>query len=51
MKIKILIKYDDPNDIARPPQIVIREWKEINLTPYEFYTLLDNVNGDLFCRI
>ena len=51
MKIKILIEYDDPNDIARPPQTIIREWKEINLTPYEFYVLLNNVKGDLFCRI
>ena len=51
MKIKILIEYCDPNDIAKPPQIIIHEWKEINLTPYEFYTLLSNVNGDLFCRI
>ena len=28
MKIKILIEYDDPNDIARPPQTIIKEWKE-----------------------
>ena len=51
MKIKILIEYDDPNDIAKPPQIRIKEWREINLTPYELYMLLNNIKGDLFCRI
>lgn len=54
MKIEILIKYDDPNDIARPPQTVIKEWKEwkeFDVTPYELYELLSNVRGSLFCRI
>ena len=51
MIIEILIKYDDPNDIARPPQTVIKEWKEFDMTPYGLYELLNNVKGDLFCRI
>lgn len=51
MKIKILIEYDDPNNIAKPPQIVIKECKEFNITPHELYKLLNNVRGDLFCRI
>ena len=51
MKIKILIEYDDPNDIARPPQITIKEWKEFDITPHELYKLLNNVRGNLFCRI
>lgn len=51
MKIEILIKYDDPNDIARPPQIIIKEWKEFNINPLELYELLNNVRGSLFCRI
>lgn len=51
MKIKILIEYDDPNDIARPPQTVIKEWKKFNITPHELYKLLNNVRGSLFCRI
>ena len=51
MKIKILIEYDDPNDIARPPQTTIKEWKKFNITPQELYKLLNNVRGNLFCRI
>jgi hypothetical protein len=51
MKIKILIEYDDPNDIARPPQTTIKEWKKFNITPHELYKLLNNVRGNLFCRI
>ena len=51
MKIEILIKYDDPNDIARPSQTIIKEWKEFNITPLKLYELLNNVRGGLFCRI
>ena len=51
MKIEILIEYDDPNDIARPSQTVIKEWKEFDITPYELYELLNNVREGLFCRI
>ena len=51
MKIKILIGYDDPNDIARPPQTTLYKWEELDLTPLEWYNLLSQVKGNLFCRI
>lgn len=51
MKIKILIVCDDPNDIARPPQIKIYRWEELDIMPLDLYNLLSNVRGNLFCRI
>lgn len=51
MIIKVLITYSDPMDNSLPPQIFIREWKEIKVTPQEWYELLAHPYGYTYYRI
>lgn len=40
LTIEVLIEYPDPMDNCLPPQIYIREWREVELTPKEWYRVL-----------
>ena len=51
MIIKVLIEYPDPMDNCLPPQIYIREWKEIEITLEEWYRMLANPIGYCYYRI
>ena len=51
MIIKVLITYQDPMDNSLPPQIFIREWKEVEITPQEWYKVLAHPCGYEYYRI
>lgn len=51
MRIKVLIEYVDPLDNCLPPQIYIREWKEIEVTPSELYKMLSNPIGYVYYKM
>lgn len=51
MIIKVLITYPDPTDNCLPPQIFIREWKKVEITPQEWYKLLAHPYGYNYYRI
>lgn len=41
LTIQVLIEYPDPMDNCLPPQIYIREWREVELTPKELEKIDD----------
>lgn len=51
MIIKVLISYPHPMDISRPPQVFIWEWKEVEVTPQEWYEVLAHPHGYKYYRI
>lgn len=51
MIVKVLIIYPDPMDNCFPPQVFIKEWKEIKVTPWEWYKMLAHPYGYEYYRI
>lgn len=51
LTIEVLIEYPDPMDNCLPPQIYIREWREVELTPKEWYRVLASPVGCYFYKI
>jgi hypothetical protein len=51
LTIEVLIEYPDPMDNCLPPQIYIREWREVELTPKEWYRVLASPVGCCFYKI
>lgn len=51
LTIEVLIEYLDPMDNCLPPQIYIREWREVELTPKEWYRVLASPVGCCFYKI
>ena len=50
LTIEVLIEYPDPMDNCLPPQIYIREWREVELTPKEWYRVLASPVGCCFYK-
>jgi hypothetical protein len=51
LTIEVLIEYPGPMDNCLPPQIYIREWREVELTPKEWYRVLASPVGCCFYKI
>lgn len=54
LTIQVLIEYPDPMDNCLPPQIYIREWREwreVEITPEEWYRVLANPIGHHYYRV
>lgn len=51
LTIEVLIEYPDPMDNCLPPQIYIREWREVEPTPKEWYRVLASPVGCCFYKI
>ncbi len=51
MLIEVLISYPDPMDNCLPPQIYIREWKTMEVSPFEWYKILSRPYGYNYYRL
>lgn len=51
MIVGVLVEYPDPMDNSLPPRIYIREWKNVEITPMEWYKILSDPHGHRYYKI